>query len=73
MLKNQIFFCFVEEILECAVCEAFLAALESLLKNKEVDASIEHKLEQSCHSIPGRFYDRVSFKIKIKKNFINYF
>jgi len=47
-----------DEIVECAVCEGSVAALESLLKNKQVDEDIEQVLEESCHEVPARYYQR---------------
>lgn len=48
------------EILDCAVCQGSVTALEVLVKDKQVDDDIENFLYKSCQSVPARYNDRVS-------------
>jgi saposin len=47
------------EIVECAVCQGAVTALDNLIQNKDVDTKIEELLEKSCNSVPAKYYEKV--------------
>ncbi|GBP82642.1 hypothetical protein EVAR_48523_1 [Eumeta japonica] len=47
-----------EEILDCAVCETVVMAVQKVLSNDKVDRNIVHIVEKSCNLLPARYYDR---------------
>lgn len=49
------------EVLECAVCQGSVQALDSLLNNKNIDEDITETLEKACNMLPGEYYKKVRF------------
>lgn len=57
---------FSVEVIECAVCQGAVQALDSLLDNAKVDEEIKVTLEKACNRLPSQYYKKVSnFILKI--------
>ncbi|XP_026733389.1 uncharacterized protein LOC113497828 [Trichoplusia ni] len=54
-----------EEILDCAVCEAVVAAVRKVLSNDKVDRNIVHIIEKSCSLLPAKYNDRCHMMMEI--------
>ncbi|XP_060524417.1 prosaposin [Cylas formicarius] len=52
------------EIVECAVCEATVTAMDKILSNPKVDHDIEHVLEKACRALPKLYKSRCAILIE---------
>lgn len=54
-----------EEILDCAVCEVVVMAVNKVLSNDKVDHDILHVVEKSCNLLPAKYYARCHTMMEI--------
>lgn len=61
MLSNLFFIgSLPEEVLDCAICETTVTALDRLLDNPKIDHTMEHVLKKACLALPDRNQQKVS-------------
>lgn len=49
----------LENVLNCAVCEATSMAVKKVLENDKVDRNIVHIVEKACAMLTAKYHDRV--------------
>ncbi|KAM3963734.1 prosaposin isoform 2-T2 [Aphomia sociella] len=54
-----------EEILDCAVCEVVVMAVNKVLSNDKIDHDILHVVEKSCNLLPAKYYARCHTMMEI--------
>lgn len=56
---------FLEDVLNCAVCETVVAAVKKVLTNDKMDRNIVHIVEKSCALLPAKYYERCNTMMEI--------
>lgn len=59
--RNIYIWIFLEEILDCAICETTVTALDKLLNNPKIDHAMEHVLKKACLALSTKHQEKVFF------------
>lgn len=53
------------EIIECAVCQGAIKAVDDILGNKKIDYDIVKDVEKICNTIPAKYYEKCEKMLEV--------
>lgn len=53
------------EIVECAVCQGAIKAVDDILGNKKIDYDIVQDVEKICNALPAKYYEKCEKMVEV--------
>lgn len=53
------------EIIECAVCQGAIKAVDDILGNKKIDYDIVQDVEKICNTVPAKYYEKCEKMLEV--------